>query len=480
MPDASRWLDRGTYINESGQERLTESAGAARFRLPGTTIRYYRERIHHEKVRPPVVTRWPTEFVYAVNDSTEGRISLLDFAAQYHARRGLDRKDELMKLAGFKEAYAAARQKLQRGITPKQITERFDINGKNFCDAWANKNSILHPREPALRRLDGFVFARVYKPYSAEDVSNILRGRESSHPRTGKPATPRPGALSDVQAQLEMEKKLRADGPLTTEVVRRFARETMISGRQLKQIAVNLQVDFVQVGGGAHKDCYWCLPGQQVPPEVRLAHAPATLKAAEFLLRELRDRNEHAIQGLIELASKRGIKERRLYNARPYLDIEANREPHGEVSHGQPPVRYGTWRLVEGERTKAARRVLQLPAQTPANSPDSRTDGNGQPSATAPGGPLDGAANRQDGTRLPVLSAQEHDFLDGLFEFKAFSSATRATVDEVANRRQLNTGTLGRTAVGLKEKGLVDSARGREGGYWLTPGGKVVVERARQ
>jgi hypothetical protein len=78
------------------------------------------------------------------------------------------------------------------------------------------------------------------------------------------------------------------------------------------------------------------------------------------------------------------------------------------------------------------------------------------------------------------LSALANDFLDTLFDWKAFSPAQRASVAEVAKKLGAISTTLGRIACDLKRRGLVDSTQGQGGGYWLTRKGKLTVEANRQ
>ncbi len=79
------------------------------------------------------------------------------------------------------------------------------------------------------------------------------------------------------------------------------------------------------------------------------------------------------------------------------------------------------------------------------------------------------------------LSASAQDFLDRLFDCKAFSPLYLMSSDEVAERlKPISPGNLRRVAADLKRRGLVDSQRGQGGGYWLTGLGKVHVQAARQ
>lgn len=99
---------------------------------------------------------------------------------------------------------------------------------------------------------------------------------------------------------------------------------------------------------------------------------------------------------------------------------------------------------------------------------------NGQPSNGSRLEPLLSEPSAQS------LSESQYEFLDALFNVKAFSGAMRATVKEVSEKVDRNAGTMLRVASQLKKLRLVDSQEGRGGGCWLTANGKATVEAARR
>jgi DNA-binding MarR family transcriptional regulator len=79
-----------------------------------------------------------------------------------------------------------------------------------------------------------------------------------------------------------------------------------------------------------------------------------------------------------------------------------------------------------------------------------------------------------------VLSGSQQDVLDALYDWGAVSSAMRASLDEVAQRRALSRVTVGHAAAKLRGMGLIATERGPGGGCWLTEAGRVVAEKNRQ
>lgn len=93
----------------------------------------------------------------------------------------------------------------------------------------------------------------------------------------------------------------------------------------------------------------------------------------------------------------------------------------------------------------------------------------------------DGFQRKVEAGKAPFDPAgRGQDFLDKLYDMKAFSREYRVSVDDVTKSLKLGGGDyLGVVATKLKDAELVDSRTGRGGGYWLTENGKALVEKLR-
>jgi len=100
--------------------------------------------------------------------------------------------------------------------------------------------------------------------------------------------------------------------------------------------------------------------------------------------------------------------------------------------------------------------------------------------AIAPRRPASMPSTQANEQKRKNLNATQHEFLDCLYDLKAFSSEMRATVKEIAERTDRIASTMGRVGSNLKARGLVDACEGSGGGFWLLSQGKRTVEKARK
>jgi hypothetical protein len=77
---------------------------------------------------------------------------------------------------------------------------------------------------------------------------------------------------------------------------------------------------------------------------------------------------------------------------------------------------------------------------------------------------------------LSNLSEPACEILCGLYRYRAFDMDRSASLSDVAQRQNINDGTLRKHVARLKELRLVDTKEGRGGGCRLIPAGREFVE----
>lgn len=76
-----------------------------------------------------------------------------------------------------------------------------------------------------------------------------------------------------------------------------------------------------------------------------------------------------------------------------------------------------------------------------------------------------------------ALTQRQFDVLDRLYALEAFDKASLETIESLARVLNADRATLLRSAAQLKRLGLVDSSKGRCGGYFLTLAGRATLKK---
>jgi hypothetical protein len=430
-----KWTSREVFESEKFGTCRTEIGAARRTGLPRTSLRKWSykpcrynegESIFTLGVRPPIVRDDPVVRVFL--DSVIDRV-----AENYRKVHEAWARPQTANDGLSDDAYVPMAELIRAlKVSKDQILH------------WANKRSILHRGEKALRRhLETSTDAKRVRNeqfvYRVGDMRTILQGKESTHPRVGRPARRRPGTLTDHEARKILWDYLFANGPATKKAFFEYCRSQQISGTQRKAALQRHKwrppIRSVQVGAGVHKVCYYCLPGQEPP---RLPHAPVIRKAADLLQGALAD-GPVLLQKLLKLARQHGMSQTLLFEAKKIVGVVQNYEWRGSR-------RFAWWKLARAPQAKR-----------PSAEPTPQTDGQAK------------GLGAQAGMSMPAPPSSVTDFIPSAFQMRILKAldAKALTADNLQARLSCDRKTL--YARGLRELMQHDVVRNnrRIGGYYL-------------
>jgi hypothetical protein len=378
--DNVKWFDHQRFELADGRQGRLEIGAAEYTNAPRTSLRkarrensrfLNRKRFSKILVEPPIVR---------ADDKVAGFLDkeLDKFKANYHSAPTASQQAKDPNAIYSHPDWGACvsdgqlGRYLRTGEHKGTVTKKDKRRGHDFRDSWQNKPSRVRKGEMALRTFDALNMVRgktgkIETRRSAVcDVDDILLGKESTHPLTGKPAIPRPGAKTDRLAKDSIQAFLLANGPRMRDEFHVYCKEQKISISQRKDAVKKLKIRHEQVGAGLQKVSYVCLPGQQI--QNRLLHSPALCRAVEFLKKTVPcgdtglDR-----QDILEAARPYRISEFMLHKAMRLAGVTSD------------------WYSRNGHRHAKWKRVRGIVAESPAAGSDAAALVPSSPTPRKPG-----------------------------------------------------------------------------------------------